>query len=694
MNRSVPPFDAQSVLAGEKRAFVREFLDRLDLGLPEIGRLATRASQEVADSNWAVGCECLDRDYADWHAYKSLLPLLGVKHARVFSGWARTEREKGRYDFEWLDPIVRECAAFGVKPWICLAYGNPVWGSEFTLGMRVRQVTDNPDAFAAWLRYCTAVVERYGDVVDEWEVWNEPFGQGPEYAELFYRTARAVRAVQPSARIYCTAVNFPADFTCVLEKLKAENALDLGSLFCFHPYWTMPEASYRIAGVAPVVRQGPDFRKDVRTLGMRFVSGAPGFPGAVGRDLRALVKSYSPDFDIMNGEAGCPSQLEFDHALANAEWTELSQAKWLLRRALLDASEGMRSCVFSIADNQYPNMLQSFGLVRTDAQGKVMYRRPSWFAMRNVYGLLDAEARPVGLSRDGALWRADFDRAGTRLSFFWFGDARPSDDRFFEPVRLAHGFADPVAVEMVTGRVFDLGGPKTPVPLWDGPVLVCGRGAIRIVSGYSVELPPSERGVAAQTPGGVLRMPSHVGASQIPEENMFPESAALSEKEAVRRPPIPALRPNGTPDGRTDADGALRPQRFVRDWYVDGREVILPEGVDILDLAAIYPDAVAYALEGDRVAEAAFRVRAARAGSYRFRIASDWFASVSVNGRDLGAIQDVRSWTEWAELRLALPAGESKVVIRARAGFLGLWQLGVELPPTGVEEVRKLKLTN
>ena len=57
-----------------------------------------------------------------------------------------------------------------------------------------------------------------------------------------------------------------------------------------------------------------------------------------------------------------------------------------------------------------------------------------------------------------------------------------------------------------------------------------------------------------------------------------------------------------------------------------------------------------------------------------------------MNGRDLGAIQDVRSWTEWAELRLALPAGESEIVIRTRAGFLGFWQLGLELPPTGVEE--------
>ena len=32
-------------------------------------------------------------------------------------------------------------------------------------------------------------------------------------------------------------------------------------------------------------------------------------------------------------------------------------------------------------------------------------------------------------------------------------------------------------------------------------------------------------------------------------------------------------------------------------------------------------------------------------------------------------------------------ADESEIVIRPRAGFLGFWQLDVELPPTGVEEV-------
>lgn len=71
----------------------------LEIGLHEIGRLQTRTSDQVKSSKWSVGCETLDRDYADWDSYKALLPMLGVKRARFFSGWAKTEQEKGVYDF-------------------------------------------------------------------------------------------------------------------------------------------------------------------------------------------------------------------------------------------------------------------------------------------------------------------------------------------------------------------------------------------------------------------------------------------------------------------------------------------------------------------------------------------------------------------------------------------------------------------
>ena len=83
-----------------------------------LGKLETRLASDIKGSKWSIGCETMDRDYADWNAYKDYLPYLGAKRGRLFSGWAKTEQEKGVYDFTWLDPQVREMAAMGVKPWI------------------------------------------------------------------------------------------------------------------------------------------------------------------------------------------------------------------------------------------------------------------------------------------------------------------------------------------------------------------------------------------------------------------------------------------------------------------------------------------------------------------------------------------------------------------------------------------------
>ena len=449
-----------TVLEKEKRCVTMERLYTLQPGAGrEIGRIKTRTASEVKSSKWSVGCECLDRDYAEWDSYKELLPMLGVKRARFISGWAKTEQEKGVYDFTWLDPQLRECAAMGVKPWVTLAYGNPVYGSDFRLGMRIKQLTGDKDALAGWLRYVTAIVERYRDIVDEWEVWNEGYSQGDDYATLFIETGRAIRKVQPSAKIFCAAVA-QNDYPKVLERLKAENAMDLPSRFIYHPYTANPDATY-------VVHDGDFWDWPVKP-----------------RPLREFVQKYSPKFDVLQGEVGCPAQLEFAHALPNFEWTEYSQAKWDLRRAMGDAAHGIPSCVFTIIDYQYTFMLQSFGLIRSNALKEFVYRRPSWFAMRNVYALFDDYTKPLSFNMEGKgkdrLTSASFERFGKKFDLFWFSGEIPSSDLSFRRVDLSgrvKASGPLVWVEMITGRVFELSSLKD-VPLWDAPVLICERDAI------------------------------------------------------------------------------------------------------------------------------------------------------------------------------------------------------------------------
>ena len=435
----------------ERRCVTREKLLGMESGLKPWGMLETRKSKDIAGSNWSVGCETLDRDYADWDQYKFLLGELGVKRARFFSGWAKTEQEKGKYDFAWLDRQIRECAAMGVKPWVCISYGNPVWGSDFRLGMRVKQVTGDKAAFAAWIRYVKALVARYKDVVDEWEIWNEPFDQGEEYADMVYETAKAVREVQPGATCLVTAISWsedPAknDYRIVLEKLKRENALDLVKFWIYHPYVVNPDTSYAFA-----------------------------------ERLRKFVKGYRPDYDIVQGEVGCPAQLEYAHALPNIEWTEYAQAKWDLRRAIGDAVRGIRSNLFTFIDLQYTFMLQSFGLVRSNTLKEPVYRRPSYYAMQNVYSYFDENVHPVSVEKRTVngkeLTVAKFEIRSMDVYVVWFSGERPGDSLHYELADLTGVVKGDAWMDLMNGRICHLDSVAA-VPVWDSPVVVTSGWAL------------------------------------------------------------------------------------------------------------------------------------------------------------------------------------------------------------------------
>ena len=93
----------KSIFEKEKPSVTWKMVCLLESGLEPAGVLETRLASDIKGSKWSIGCETMDRDYADWNAYKDYLPYLGAKRGRLFSGWAKTEQEKGVYDFIWLD---------------------------------------------------------------------------------------------------------------------------------------------------------------------------------------------------------------------------------------------------------------------------------------------------------------------------------------------------------------------------------------------------------------------------------------------------------------------------------------------------------------------------------------------------------------------------------------------------------------
>ena len=319
-----------------------------------------------------------------------------------------------------------------------------------------------------WSNYVRNLVTRY-PLLRYWEVWNEPNLQGADqsaaYAELLIRTAEAVRKVDPEAVIIGFGLSrMPVDFTGkVLDILRERNKLGLIDYVSFHPYHENPDDA------------------------------TPGIEA-----LAKFVASYDPRIRLFSGESGCPSVLEWAHALRYHEWSEYSQAKWVARRLANDFALGIRSSIFAIIDNQYPNMLQSFGLLRANLLKQVVYKRPSYYAMQHMVNLLHAGVKAAGhpafsanTAREIALVELA-DTADTPIGvMFWYADRIPSDELAWDRVELSvEGLSlkDPVLVEPITGRIFELPQPHgnrdggrmkfTGCPVWDAPMLLIERSAV------------------------------------------------------------------------------------------------------------------------------------------------------------------------------------------------------------------------
>ena len=92
-----------------------------------IGKLAVHNANDIAVSRFSVGFETLDRKmFTPSKCYKPLADL-GVKRARLQTGWNRCETVKGEYDFSWLDESVDALLALGVQPWFNVGYGNKLY---------------------------------------------------------------------------------------------------------------------------------------------------------------------------------------------------------------------------------------------------------------------------------------------------------------------------------------------------------------------------------------------------------------------------------------------------------------------------------------------------------------------------------------------------------------------------------------
>ena len=449
--------------------------------LVKVGTVRARHARDITGSNWSVGAETMDRDYTVYRYYRDYLGPIGAKKARIQAGWAKTEKERGKYDWAWLDAIIRDMVNQGVEPWVCLCYGNPLYGGDIHLGSPL----PTQDTLAAWLRFVGAFIERYGDVVDEWEVWNEPnlgdaaappgsrfaYNTPTTYANFFIATAETIRKRQPTSTIMAFSLA-GVDIAFLdqgLAAIQAQGKLDLIDQVTYHPYAVNPDACY----------------------------------GKV-EQMRALIGRYAGHITIRQGENGISSATgpgTWD-AGRGADYSEHTQAKWATRRMLGDLGRDIPTSLFTMCDIHYKhvNQIAHFGFLATNPDQTVHHVKPVYHAMQHITAIFDDRLRRIPdylwytlgrASHDGLSVYGYQDAAGRQVATIWKNDSAPSSVDQYVHVDLAlvdGGFADPVYVDVLTGGVYEIPAEQTVVedrrvtlrqiPVYDSVVLIADRSLI------------------------------------------------------------------------------------------------------------------------------------------------------------------------------------------------------------------------
>ena len=343
----------------------------LKVDMKRIGTLRPRSADEIKGSKWTLGCECLDRGFADFDAYKDYIVPLGIKEIRLFAGWAKCEREPGRFDFSWLDHCVDWANAHGINVYLDISYGNPIHPGAGGAGL-ANGTPNTPEGLAKWDAWIEKLGVHYKGRIRDYAMWNEPDNGGMNtpavIADLNVRTARILKRIMPDCRLHglSLASNKPEVFEACISEIAKLGGADLFDTYIYHGYAYNPDSSYERV-----------------------------------EKLIEICAKYAPKAKMRQGENGCISEWSDRFALSNWPWSENSQAKWDMRRMLGDLGHGCRSSVYSICDLQYApphapyEYLNRKGLLRANAKHEVYQIKKAYYAVQNVVSVFDDSLEPA-----------------------------------------------------------------------------------------------------------------------------------------------------------------------------------------------------------------------------------------------------------------------------------------------------------
>ncbi|MGG1515955.1 hypothetical protein ABE504_11120 [Paenibacillus oryzisoli] len=342
------------------------------------------------------------------------------------------------------------------------------------------------EALAAYENWVGAMVTRYKDKVKDWEVWNEPnFSDNlvntPEItADFNIRTAAIIKRIQSHARISALALgHIDLDYVeRFFAYLNEKNAIGLFHNVTYHDYVYNPDAN-KLAVYK----------------------------------MRQIVKRYAPGMIMRQGENGAPSVGGTGGALSDYNWSELTQAKWDIRRMLENLGNDIECSIFGIIDMNYSGngpirRKNTKGIVESASDNGAVRPKIAYYAIQHVTSIFDHTlerlttlkhthhiaargSRPAySLNTDRSISVYGYRNKDTQKQLYamWADDAIPREENELKCLEFSvenGNFDDPVYVDMITGGVYEIPAAQwrregniytfKNIPVYDSPILVADR---------------------------------------------------------------------------------------------------------------------------------------------------------------------------------------------------------------------------
>lgn len=357
------------------------------------GNLSFVPAKDVAYSRLGIGFEKLDRDVFDPEKAYDYVAAIGVKKIRLQSGWMKTERQEGVYDFAWLDAIVDRLISLGMEPWLCLCYGNPLYTdvAKVTFGAVGCPPIGSEREKAAWLKYVEATARHFAGRIKLYEVWNEP--------DLAYSWK-----------------HFDGEDKNSIDK--RQNALEYGAFARDTAIAVKKaDADAEVAGFALGHIYEPEYVNSALSTGLADVIDYVSFHFYMPNDLKRprmirmlqnLVAKWNPNIRLFQGESGAQSRSDGHGAMKRMSWTPEKQTKMLLRTMLCDmhsdieftsyfSSMDMVEALHGRVDNKASYMDYGyFGVISAefDEDGRASGNyspKPSYYALSTLATLLQGD---------------------------------------------------------------------------------------------------------------------------------------------------------------------------------------------------------------------------------------------------------------------------------------------------------------